>query len=111
MNQRQRQIETLKRRLSPEQRAAHVGLFCDYANGLPIAWERVLDLVGAAPASKTPRVKALEVLGLTESATATEIKSTFRRLAREHHPDIAGPDGAERMRKIIEAYDYLENNK
>jgi len=89
----------------------HVGLFCDYQNGQPIPWERVLELVGAAPVFKTPRLKALEVLGLGESATAEDIKRTFRRLAKEHHPDIAGPAGAERMRGIIEAYDYLMEGK
>lgn len=36
---------------------------------------------------RDPRVDALKVLGLDSTATTEEIKSRFRRIAREHHPD------------------------
>lgn len=50
------------------------------------------------------------VLGLERGATETEIKRTFRELARKHHPDVApaGDDG-ERFREINEAYAVLSD--
>ena len=51
------------------------------------------------------------ILGLTEQATAEEIKKSFRRLAREHHPDHNPdqPDAEERFKAIQEAYDVLSD--
>lgn len=43
--------------------------------------------VGRAPAPAT----LYEVLGLRAGATGREIKAAYRRLARERHPDVAGP--------------------
>ncbi len=58
--------------------------------------------------------KHYQALGLTEAATDEEIKSAFRRLAAEHHPDRAtalGPKeaeaAAERFRQIKDAYEEL----
>lgn len=50
-----------------------------------------------------------EVLGVARTATADEIKRAYRRLAREHHPDI-NPDNAEaevRFKEIALAYEVL----
>jgi hypothetical protein len=56
----------------------------------------------------------LALLDLREGATAAEIGSAYRRLAKQHHPDRfldADPDTqefhADRMRAIIEAYREL----
>jgi molecular chaperone DnaJ len=52
-----------------------------------------------------------ETLGLDSSATAEEIKASFRRLARETHPD-ANPGDAEaeeRFRQVAEAYEVLSD--
>lgn len=46
-----------------------------------------------------------EVLGLSESATQEEIKSSYRRLAKENHPDAGGDE--EKFKKISVAYDIL----
>jgi molecular chaperone DnaJ len=49
-----------------------------------------------------------EVLGLSRGASEKEIKSAFRRLARELHPDVsAEPDAEERFREAAEAYEVL----
>lgn len=46
-------------------------------------------------------------LGLTESATADEIKKTYRKLASQHHPDKGGD--TEKFKTIQTAYDILGN--
>ncbi len=51
------------------------------------------------------------ILGVARDATAADIKSAFRRLARETHPD-ANPDNpaaAERFREAAEAYEVLSS--
>jgi curved DNA-binding protein len=50
-------------------------------------------------------------LGLSRDANEKEIKRTFRRLAREHHPDVnPGDAGAEeRFKEINEAYEVLSD--
>ena len=52
-----------------------------------------------------------ETLGVARGATEKEIRSAYRRLAREHHPDVNhGDKGAEaRFKRINEAYQTLSN--
>ena len=52
-----------------------------------------------------------ETLGVTRDASAEEIKKSFRRLARETHPDAnPGDEAAEaRFREIAEAYEVLSD--
>lgn len=54
-----------------------------------------------------------KVLGVPKDATATEIKKTYRKLAREFHPDANKGDAAaeERFKDISEAYDVLSDEK
>ncbi|HXI88404.1 MAG TPA: DnaJ domain-containing protein [Blastocatellia bacterium] len=50
------------------------------------------------------------ILGLTPRATANEIKSAYRRLARKYHPDVsASPDSAARFVHINRAYQVLSD--
>src|SRR5207247_7390089 len=50
------------------------------------------------------------ILGLTPRATANEVKSAYRRLARKHHPDVsASPDSAARFVHISRAYEVLSS--
>ena len=45
-----------------------------------------------------------EILGVSRSASGTEIKSAFRRLVKKYHPDVTpGVEGA-RFREIVEAF-------
>lgn len=51
-----------------------------------------------------------EILGVPRDATPEQIKKAYRRLAREHHPDVAGPDaGEERFKDVSRAYEVLSN--
>ena len=49
------------------------------------------------------------VLGVARDATDAEIKRTYRRLARQHHPDRNPDDAAaeERFKSIQSAYDNI----
>jgi len=47
-----------------------------------------------------------EILGVSKSATEKEIKSAFRKLARQYHPDVH-PDEGEKFKNINEAYEVL----
>lgn len=50
-----------------------------------------------------------KVLGLSENASADEVKKAYRKLARNYHPDRNPdtPDAEERFKEIQEAYDVL----
>ena len=52
-----------------------------------------------------------EVLGVPRSATQKEIKTAFRRLARQYHPDVNpnDPDSAEKFKEINEAHEVLSD--
>jgi len=51
-----------------------------------------------------------EVLGVGREASETEIKKSFRRLARELHPDVnQEPDAEERFKEAAEAYEVLSD--
>ncbi len=54
-----------------------------------------------------------EVLGVSKSATAVEIKKAYRRLAMKHHPDRNKDDaGAEtKFKEAKEAYEVLKNSE
>ena len=51
-----------------------------------------------------------EILGVDRDASESEIKTAFRRLARELHPDVSGAaDAQERFREVAEAYEVLSD--
>jgi molecular chaperone DnaJ len=53
-----------------------------------------------------------ELLGVSRDAGADEIKKSFRRLARELHPDVSeAPDAEHRFREVVEAYEVLSNGE
>src|SRR5262245_9873445 len=48
------------------------------------------------------------ILGVDRTATQTEIKSAYRRLARKYHPDVNDdPSAAARFAQITDAYHTL----
>jgi len=52
-----------------------------------------------------------KTLGVAKTATADEIKKAFRKLARQHHPDLAQDKKAaeEKFKEINEAYEVLSD--
>ncbi len=52
-----------------------------------------------------------EVLGISRSASAEEIKRAFRNLARRYHPDVnKSPDAEPKFKEINEAYEILSDS-
>jgi len=53
-----------------------------------------------------------EILGVPRNAGAEDIKSAFRRLAKQHHPDVNKDNGAEeRFKEVNEAYAVLSDEQ
>lgn len=72
----------------------------------------------ARPEPRGPRygaavMKALAVLGLDDDADAAAVKSRYKELVKRLHPDANGGDRSreEKLREIIQAYNYLKSAK
>lgn len=53
-----------------------------------------------------------DLLGISKGADAKEIKSAFRKLARQYHPDVSQePDAEDKFKEINEAYEVLSNEE
>ena len=91
-----------------------------YGTGFGFAdhWHDVFGLFGGESrrrppaAAPRPRSKAEEMMARLELAdgfTLAELKRRYKRLAKQHHPDLHGGDKAaeERLKLINEAYTYL----
>ena len=50
-----------------------------------------------------------KILGLSKDASQEDIKKTYRKLSKKHHPDMGGDD--EMFKKINEAYSVLGDEK
>ena len=50
-----------------------------------------------------------KVLGLDSNATKEEIKSSYRKMTKKHHPDLNPNDknSEEKFKKVVEAYEFL----
>jgi molecular chaperone DnaJ len=52
-----------------------------------------------------------KVLGVAEASTSAEVKTAYRKLAKEWHPDVNNsPHAGERFRSITAAYDVLKDD-
>src|SRR6202790_685723 len=54
-----------------------------------------------------------ELLGVPKKASAKDIRTAFRKLARKYHPDLNPGDKAseEKFKQLQEAYDVLSDTK
>lgn len=85
--------------------------------GIPIIYAQVQTSQGSEQLKmKSPNCCSIDlyhVLGLSFGATKEEIKASYRRLARLHHPDAAPPDGKDKSTQdfmdIHTAYTTLYN--
>lgn len=51
-----------------------------------------------------------EILSISKNASDAEIKTAYRKLARQHHPDVdKTPGAAERFKEVSEAYQILSD--
>jgi molecular chaperone DnaJ len=56
------------------------------------------------------RIDHYAVLGVQRGASADEIRTAYRKLARQLHPDVnAAPDSAQRFKEITQAYEILSD--
>ena len=74
------------------------------------------DAAGRGAEPKRPRYtgavrRALDVLGLDETADGPAIKAQYKSLVKRFHPDANGGDRSfeERLRDIIKAHDTLKS--
>jgi molecular chaperone DnaJ len=59
-----------------------------------------------------PKRDYYEVLGVNRSASQEDIKASFRKLARQYHPDVnKEPDAEERFKEINEAFMVLSDEE
>src|SRR5215207_332297 len=53
-----------------------------------------------------------EILGVPRTATQDDLKSAFRRKARQYHPDLnKSTDAEERIKEVNEAYAVLSDDQ
>lgn len=50
-----------------------------------------------------------DVLGVAKDASQEQIKKAYRKLAREFHPDVAGPGAEDKFKDVGRAYEVLSN--
>lgn len=61
--------------------------------------------------AQNPSKDPYEILGVARTAGDDEIKKTYRKLARQLHPDLTGGDAekAERFKAVNDAYNFLRD--
>src|ERR1700752_1033095 len=61
----------------------------------------------------TSKTDYYELLGVARKASAKDIRTAFRKLARKYHPDLNPGDKSaeEKFKQLQEAYDVLSDSK
>jgi len=71
-----------------------------------------LSSIGEAPLATNTKRDYYEILGVSRTATEVEIKSAYRKLAMQYHPDRNPEPGAEdRFKECSEAYAVLSDSQ
>lgn len=53
-----------------------------------------------------------EILGVTQSASKDDLKKSYRKMARQYHPDVnKDPGASDRFKEINEAYEVLSDDE
>lgn len=60
--------------------------------------------------SRLPEKNLYDILGANQSMTRQDIKRLYITLAKEYHPDSAGPEYVDRFDEIARAWDVLSDN-
>jgi molecular chaperone DnaJ len=51
-----------------------------------------------------------EILGVSKSASAEELKSAYKKMAKKWHPDVnKSPEATEKFKEVNEAYSVLSD--
>ena len=79
-----------------------------------IVFITTLVLIAALPQSVTSNDNLYKLLDVPRSASAREIKTAYRRAARDTHPDKQDPgtdaeEASERFRKVVHAFEVLSD--
>lgn len=62
------------------------------------------------PKQEVTKADYFQLFGVRRNVTEAELKSAYRRLARQYHPDLCSlPDATERMQEINLAYEWLKS--
>jgi curved DNA-binding protein CbpA len=60
---------------------------------------------------RSDRFDPYRVLGVPPGAPMEEVKAAYRRLAKRHHPDAAGPDQVARFLRVQAAYETIARSR
>ncbi|KAE8693344.1 hypothetical protein F3Y22_tig00110813pilonHSYRG00212 [Hibiscus syriacus] len=71
---------------------------------------------GSATQAEFPGENAYDILGVAETSSFAEIKASFRKLAKETHPDLAeskndSPESSKSFVRILAAYEILSDSE
>merc|ERR1712048_60201 len=55
--------------------------------------------------------KLYDILGVSPTASVNEIKKQYKKLARQYHPDKAGPEHEEKFKEISLAHEVLSDQR
>jgi DnaJ domain len=64
------------------------------------------------PSEISNHIEAYQILGLEFGSSMAKVTTTFRRLAKQLHPDTRGGDRSQepQLRKLVAAYQFLKDN-
>jgi hypothetical protein len=70
------------------------------------------DPFGISGALRSTELKALQTLGLDDTATAEQVKTQYKTLVKRLHPDANGGSRAneDTLKAVIQAYDHLRSS-